>query len=167
MSKPQQSRWWHGLVKRFAMTRQGAWLFSRLAHHADGLTLRLSNNRTLLTSLLTGLPVVWLTTTGAISGKKRTMPLLGIVDGEKVIIIASNFGRQNHPGWYYNLIAKPEAELFFNGKSRVYTAWEAKGEERQIYWRSALNLFPGYAGYQQRATGREIPVMVLAPKAID
>ena len=40
-----------------------------------------------------------LTTTGAKTGRPRTLPVLALPDGQDVILIASNFGRPRHPSW--------------------------------------------------------------------
>jgi deazaflavin-dependent oxidoreductase (nitroreductase family) len=58
---------------------------------------------------VSGLPVVMLTTTGAKTGRQRTRPVLGIPDGERLILVGSNFGRPHHPAWYHNLRAGPRA----------------------------------------------------------
>jgi deazaflavin-dependent oxidoreductase (nitroreductase family) len=151
-------------VQRLASTRAGAWLFARTAHRLDLLLFRLSKGRYSLTGILAGLPVVTLTTIGARSGKPRTLPLVGIPDGEKVVLIASNFGRPHYPAWYHNLRANPEARLTSHGRAGTYIAHEAAGAERERYWGQAIDLYPGYTAYQARAGGGTIPVMVLTPK---
>jgi len=40
----------------------------------------------------------------------------------------------------------------------------AQGEERDRLWALALDNYSGYARYQQRAGGREIPVVALRPR---
>jgi deazaflavin-dependent oxidoreductase (nitroreductase family) len=134
------------------------------AHRLDIFVVRLSKGRTSLTSIFAGLPVVTLTTIGAKSGQPRTVPLVGIPDGEKVVLIASNFGRIHHPAWYHNLRANPEATLTFHGKAGTYIAREATGHERETYWQEAVELYAGYATYKERTKRREIPVMLLIPK---
>ena len=47
--------------------------------------------------------MLFLTHTGARSGKKSTTPLVYFTDGEDAIVVASNYGRKNHPAWYYNV----------------------------------------------------------------
>jgi deazaflavin-dependent oxidoreductase (nitroreductase family) len=158
------SRWWQRAVTRFAATRPGAWLFSHLAHRVDGAIIRRTGGRHSLTAWLTSLPVVTLTTTGARSGLPRTVPLLAIPDGPRVVLIASNFGRSRHPAWYRNLLAHPEATLAFDGRNAVYAAREATEAERQAYWDRAVARYAGYAAYEQRTGGRRIPIMVLTPK---
>jgi hypothetical protein len=67
----------HRFVRRLAATRPGSWFFARTLHHADWVVYRLSRRRTTLAALLSGLPVVMLTTAGARSGRETTVPLLG------------------------------------------------------------------------------------------
>lgn len=153
----------NALVQRFGQNKLIAQLFSKTAHHLDRPILRRTNGRTSLSSLLTGLPIVSLTTTGRKSGLARTVPLVGLPDGEKIILIASNFGGQRNPAWYYNLKANPEAVLVINGRSAVYIASEATGEEREKYWQQAVNTYLGFRNYETWANHRDIPVMVLRP----
>jgi deazaflavin-dependent oxidoreductase (nitroreductase family) len=85
-------------------------------------------------------------------------------DGEKIAVIASNFGRAYNPGWYYNLKADPECEVSWNGRSGKYIAREAEGEEREKYWQLGLSYYAGYEKYKAHAAPRRIPVMVVEPK---
>jgi deazaflavin-dependent oxidoreductase (nitroreductase family) len=152
------------LLQRFPATPLGAWLFARTLHPLDRILLRLSHGRLSVPSILTGLPVVMLTTIGAKSGKPRTVPVVGISDGDKVIVIASNYGQAHHPAWYYNLRAHPEATLELPGRSGTYLAREATPDEWQTYWRRAAELYIGFPEYQKRTHGRAIPIIVLTPK---
>jgi deazaflavin-dependent oxidoreductase (nitroreductase family) len=43
--------------------------------------------------------ITMLTTTGAKTGKRRTLPVLGLRDGGATIVIASNFGHPRNPSW--------------------------------------------------------------------
>ena len=141
-----------------------SWFFRGVLHYLDRPIMRWSNNRISLPAILVGLPVIMLTTTGAKSGKKRVMPVVGIGDGEKVVLIASYFGSQRHPAWYYNLRANPEATLAFAGYEGQYVAHEAIGAERERYWQMANGVYRGFEAYQRRTAGRLIPVLVLVPK---
>ena len=111
-----------------------------------------------------GLPLIELTTTGAKSGMPRTLPLAGYPDGDKFVLIASNFGRTRHPAWYHNLKANPECTVKKNGEVVTYIARETEGEERERYWGLAVSYYEGYEAYKQRASHRMMPVMVLEPK---
>jgi deazaflavin-dependent oxidoreductase (nitroreductase family) len=153
------------MLQRLPASPLGAWVFARTLHPLDRMLLRLSRGRVSIPGVLTGLPVVMLTTTGAKSGKPRTVPLVGMSDGDKVVVIASNYGQTHHPGWYYNLRAHPQATLELPGRSGRYVAREATPAEWQIYWRRAADLYIGFPAYQQRTHGRPIPIIVLTPQA--
>jgi deazaflavin-dependent oxidoreductase (nitroreductase family) len=112
---------------------------------------------------MVGLPVIQLTTIGAKSGEPRTMPLVSLCDGEKIALIASNFGGKNNPGWYYNLKARPRCTVEVNGRAAEYIARQATGAEREKYWELAVSYYVGYEKYKIRAAHRQIPVMVLEP----
>jgi deazaflavin-dependent oxidoreductase (nitroreductase family) len=145
-------------------TRPMAWLFARVLHHLDAPILRRTNGRSSLTSALTGLPVVELTTTGARTGQPRTMPIVGIPDGDRLVLIASNYGQKRNPGWYFNLCADPDCSIAFRGARMRMEAYEAEGDERARLWDLDLTVYPARASYARRASNRRIPVMVLAPR---
>jgi deazaflavin-dependent oxidoreductase (nitroreductase family) len=149
-------------MRDFAATRPVSWLFARTLHHVDRPVFRLTKGRHTFASLVSGLPVVMLTTTGARSGKRRTVALLGLPVGEEMAVIASNYGKRHHPAWYLNLRANPEATLSLGGRERRVVAREAGNEERERLWTMGLEIYPGWAGYERRASGRRIPVMVLS-----
>ena len=150
------------IFQQFFALRPVSWLMARILHHADALMLRLSHGK-MTFAQFSGLPIIELTTTGAKSGKQRTLPLTGLPDGEKYILIASNFGQAHHPGWYYNLKANPRCTVRENGHTGVYIAREADEDENQRYYELAISYYIGYAAYKQRAGERKIPVMVLEP----
>lgn len=148
-------------VKRLASLGPVAWLLARALRHLDRSVMLISGGRTTATSLLSGLPVIYLTTTGARSGQPRTTPLICGVDGDRLILFATNFGGRKNPAWSYNLRVHPVATVAYQGKSAVYRSREATPEERIRYWRMADRLYVGYTAYRQRAAHREIPIFVL------
>lgn len=156
-------RWWQRLLQRIGATRAGAWLFSRTAHRTDLILMPLTGGRVSTASVLAGLPTVRLTTIGAKTGKERTVPVMGLQDDEKWILIASNFGNESHPAWYHNLRTNPEVKLTYNDQTNQYIAREATGEERSTYWNRAKELYVGFEAYQRWASGRQIPVVILEP----
>ncbi len=139
------------------------WFFSRALRPLDRAVFRISGSRHTLVSLMSGLPVVMLTTTGARSGQPRTLPVLGIPDGDRTVVLASNWGKQHHPSWYYNLRADPEASVIARGFTTPVRASEATGEERDRLWSRALEYYPAWRIYQARAGTRRIPLVVLRP----
>jgi deazaflavin-dependent oxidoreductase (nitroreductase family) len=94
----------------------------------------------------------------------RTTPLVYIRDGESVAIIASKGGHPQHPSWFHNLQAHPDATIQIGARRLAVRARVAGPGERPRLWAKALDAYPGYAGYQQR-TSREIPVVVLEPRS--
>jgi deazaflavin-dependent oxidoreductase (nitroreductase family) len=154
----------HRLVRRFASTPPGAWLFARIAHHLDRPVFKLSGGKRSASSFLAGLPLVMVTTTGAKSGQPRTVPLLALPTDDGVAVIASNFGQRHQPSWYYNLRANPEGEMsVVGGEQRRFRSVEATGERRERIWAEALRIYPGYSEYERRASHRDIHVFVLEP----
>jgi deazaflavin-dependent oxidoreductase (nitroreductase family) len=165
MTQSQQyRRWWQPISKKLAAKRPIVWLMSHTLHHLDRLALWISGGKVSAASILTGLPVVTLQTTGAKSGKTRSVPLIGFPDGEKLVFVASNWGQSKHPSWYYNLRTNPEAIISIQGHSRKYIAHEANELERELYWSQAVNSHAGYAAYKRQANGRQIPIIVCVPK---
>ena len=151
------------LLRRFAASGPGSWLFARIMHRVDRPIHRLTRGRYTFASVVSGIPVVMLTTTGAKSGQPRTVPVLGIPTEGGVAIIASNFGKHRHPAWYHNLRADPDAEVVIDGTHRRVRAVEAGGERRAQIWQEGLRVYPGFGQYESRAAHRRISVFVLEP----
>jgi len=135
------------------------------AARVDPWLLRVSRGRF---GAFIGAPTALLTTTGAKSGEERSAAVLYFSDGADVILIASNFGRERHPGWYHNIKAHPEATMQRGGVSAAYAGSEVTdASERERLFVMADLLYKGYADYRERtaAVGREIPLLrlTLAP----
>ena len=112
--------------------------------------------------LWNGAPIALLTTTGRRTGDPTTTPLIFGRDGDNVVLIASQGGAPEHPGWYRNLTKQPDVELqvkadHFRGRART-----AAGDERERLWRQMAEIWPHYDEYATR-TEREIPVVVIEP----
>lgn len=107
-------------------------------------------------------PVMLLTTKGSKSGKQRTNPVLYLLDGEKIVTVASAGGAEKNPSWFVNLMHNPEAVVAIRKETRRVLARKASPEERQRLWPLVTAMFPGYANYAKKTT-REIPVVILAP----
>ena len=147
-------------IRRLIATRPVTWVLARTIHRIDAAVFRASGGRTTAGAVLSGLPIINLTTTGAKSGQPRCVTLVGIPDGERIILIASNWGQAKHPAWYHNIKAHQQVTVSTSGDARPYTARELAGAERDAAWARAVALYPGYKGYAERA-GREIPVVAL------
>jgi F420H(2)-dependent quinone reductase len=109
-------------------------------------------------------PVVIFTTRGRNSGKIRKIALMRVEHDGKYVMVASMGGAPKHPEWYLNLKADPEALMVQDGADRFEaTARELDGEEREIWWRRAVEAYPPYARYQEK-TDRQIPVLLVERK---
>jgi deazaflavin-dependent oxidoreductase (nitroreductase family) len=108
-----------------------------------------------------GTTILLLTTTGRASGQERTTPLIfrDDDDGDAWVVVASKGGAPDHPDWYKNLVADPQAKLEVKSERFPVRAETAHGEERARLWRRMTEVWPDYDQYQQR-TNREIPVVV-------
>jgi deazaflavin-dependent oxidoreductase (nitroreductase family) len=148
-------------MRRLGASGPGSWLLARILHRVDRPVFRLTRGRATFGSLVSGLPVVMLTTTGARTGKPRTVPLLGLPTEDGLAVIGSNWGRPGPPAWDRNLRTEPSATVAIGRHRRSVRALETDGERRERIWRAGLEVYPGYAQYAARARDRRIRVYVL------
>jgi deazaflavin-dependent oxidoreductase (nitroreductase family) len=113
----------------------------------------------------TGLPVVIITTRGNRSGKIRKFPLMRVEHNGEYALVASKGGAPQHPVWYYNLKADPDAVRVQDGPEPFDAeVREVGGAEKAEWWDRAVAAYPPYAEYQSK-TEREIPVFVARRRA--
>ena len=145
-------------------TRVGADVFARTLRHADGLVGRASHGRHSAPSLLSGISVLRVTTTGRRSGAPRTSHLIATPYDRALALIGTNFGQASTPAWVLNLEADPRAVVHYRGVSREVVARPASpAEVDEVFARSAA-FYPGYGRYRRRLGGRRrIRVFVLEP----
>lgn len=155
------SPWYAKPLLPIVTSRWGASFFRRWMHRVDVPLLKLTGGRV---SFASAYPVLLLTTTGAKSGKERTVPLLYVEGNDGFAVIGTRFGSEKHPGWYHNIRKKPEATVEVKGKRYECSAREAEGDERSEIWQAATQMYEGYEKYAPRAN-RKIPVIVLTPKS--
>ncbi len=154
----------HRAVRWTAGTALGAWVLQRTLHHADRVLFKVSRGRFTLATLLAGLPVVLLTTTGRRSGLDRTTPLLAIPVDDDVALIGSNFGQAPTPAWVHNLEADPRARIAHRGRTVDVVAERASETEADLAFERAAAIYPGYRAYRERASHRTIRVFLLRPR---
>lgn len=109
-------------------------------------------------------PRLLLTTRGARSGQPRTTPMMYILDGDRLLVIASNAGAQKHPDWYRNLLAHPEVTVEFKTEIFNATAIVIEGAERERLWNKIVEQAPFFAEHQAKIT-RQIPIIALERQA--
>jgi deazaflavin-dependent oxidoreductase (nitroreductase family) len=165
MKTYRQSHPLRRLVRRSAGTRPMAKLYGLIQQPLDRIVYRLTGGRATLSSWLSGIEISMLTTTGARTGRPRTLPVLALPDGEEVILIASNFGRTHHPSWYHNLRADPHATIATAGVTHDFVARELNGADRERSYARAEEIFPPFTQYPRWAGQRRIPVLKLQATA--
>ncbi len=101
-----------------------------------------------------------ITTTGAKTGKQRTVPLACHTIEGRLLIVASMGGADRHPPWFHNLLHKPECLVEKDGESFMAKATVIEGEERHRLFQQICTNVPVFADYRSR-TRRQIPVIEL------
>jgi deazaflavin-dependent oxidoreductase (nitroreductase family) len=110
-------------------------------------------------------PSLVLTTTGAKTGELRTTYLMYTPDGQgRAIVAGTTFAQERHPGWTYNLMAHPEAEIVVRGRRLRVRARLIEGAERETAWARIESQWPGYRAYE-RDSGRVVRLFRLQPVA--
>jgi deazaflavin-dependent oxidoreductase (nitroreductase family) len=101
-----------------------------------------------------------LTTTGRRTGLPRTTPMMYVLDGDTLLVIASNAGAPRHPNWYRNLCADPHVTVEVGGEEYEAVARPVTGAERTRRWQSVTRQHPFFTEHQSKVR-REIPVVAL------
>ena len=109
-------------------------------------------------------PTLLLTTTGRKSKRRQVLPLIYGKTDRGYVIVASKGGAPAHPAWYLNLSADPDVEVQVGAEKTTARARTVTGAERSALWKQMAAVWPAYDDYQ-RQTQREIPVVVLEPRA--
>lgn len=119
--------------------------------------LRLTNGR--LGSKLGKQTILLLETIGRKSGQPRVIPIAYFLHEGKYLIVESNWGKDKHADWYFNLKKNPHAVLRVNGRKITTETHDAKGDEYTRLWKFATERHPPYLKYQSM-TKRRIPIVV-------
>jgi deazaflavin-dependent oxidoreductase (nitroreductase family) len=127
----------------------------------DRTALRLTGGRWSLAPR--AVPEMVLTTRGRRTGRPRPTPVLYLRDGDRSVVVASNYGRQRHPAWSSNLLATPEAVIQIGSRREAVTARRATPREFERYWPRLVAMWPGWRTYQ-RMTDREFRMFILEPR---
>lgn len=147
------------LVKRLGHFRWFASLASRTAPPIDRMAYRRTGHSGVTPR---GLPTMLLTTAGRKSGRPRTVPVLYVREGERLVVAGSNWGKKQDPAWALNLLANPVARVQVGKHVGEYRARHATQEERDRLWPKLDEIWPAYRTYRKRS-GRDIRVFVLEP----
>ena len=150
------------IILGMAATRQWMWAFHLYVQFIDLPISRLTKGSFIPSANWDIMPIIYLTTTGAKSGIPRSIPVLCIQDGGKLILVGSNWGNPKNPSWAYNLRMHPQAQVRKGKTIKNFSARELRGDERTLYWQTAVRFYPPYMSYEQRA-GRSLTIFLLEP----
>jgi deazaflavin-dependent oxidoreductase (nitroreductase family) len=138
------------------MARANVWVYRATGGRVGG-TWRVG------AALRKPVPICLLEHRGRRTGTVRTTPLVYLVDGPRLIVVASQAGRAEHPMWYLNLLAHPDVTVQVRRERRAMRARVAEPAERALLWPKLVDLYADYDSYQSW-TDRVIPVVVLEPR---
>ncbi|MFJ7217229.1 nitroreductase/quinone reductase family protein [Amycolatopsis sp. NPDC098790] len=103
-------------------------------------------------------PILLLTTTGARTGRRSTVPLgFAVDDRGRVFVVGSKAGAPRHPAWFHNLRANPAVTVELGSGTHEAQAVVTTGEERDRLYGLVSD---GTSAYE-RNTDRVFPVIVL------
>lgn len=141
------------------ISRTHRWLYRRTGGRIGGRLL--------------GMEQVLITTTGRKTGIRRTTPVCafpfeeprnggGATDG-RVVLVASDGGREQHSQWYRNMRVHPDVTVQRGRQSIPMRTRTATRVERDRLWPHITAVYGGYAHYQAQ-TAREIPLVICEPR---
>lgn len=139
-------------------TAVGTWCIKHLFSPVDRWLYRYSHGRSFLLNRHIG-PRLLLTTVGRTTGKKRTVPLFYLRDGERVVICNVKPGFERINPWVLNLRANPIAEVRLGSSVSSYRARLATETEVMEYWPRFVRIWPAYQSFYDSSSQRTIFVL--------
>ena len=149
------------VLRRIGPTRPFAAVYRRVGPLIDPWLNERTGGR--ISTRVYGFPALLLVSTGARSGRSRTSPLLYVRDGDDFVVVGTNFGTAHHPGWTYNLLAHPDAEVIVGEEHVAVTAERADPATFERLWPSLVAVYPGYEDYLERLR-RDARMFLLHPR---
>jgi deazaflavin-dependent oxidoreductase (nitroreductase family) len=138
----------------------GNWI--KIFTAANAFLFRITKGR--LGNRMGGQSVLLLHTVGRKSGKVYTTPLSYYRDGNAYLVVASNWGKEVHSDWFYNLQRHPRATIQVGATTITVEARPAEGDEYTRLWTLVTKQNDQYLKYQ-KGLARKIPIMILTPTA--
>lgn len=145
-------------MQRVGATRFGVNAIGRVFSPLQRRLYLLTGGRVSLTGRA---PVLLLTTRGRRSGRERTVPLLYIRDGERLVVCNVNPGFERPNPWTLNLRADPRARVQVGRTVFPVLSREATDRELERFWPALVQLWPAYAVFLGQGGKRS--VFVLTP----
>jgi len=127
----------------------------------NALMIRLSHGR--IGTRLGTQSILILHTLGRRSGLRRSIPIAYFFHEDRYLIVESNWGKDHHADWYFNIQKQPDASIEVKGKTISVHAGFADGQEYDRLWEYVTSKHPPYLSYQ-KMTDRKIPIVILEPR---
>lgn len=143
-------------ARRLGSTRWGVLAIGRVVSPLQRWLYRRTGGRFSLTG---SAPVLLLTTIGHRSGRERTVPLLYLRDGERLVVCNVNPGFERTNPWLLNLRAQPHATVQIRHEVFDVVAREASPAELEQYWPGLSKLWPAYQTFYDRGGQRSVFVL--------
>jgi deazaflavin-dependent oxidoreductase (nitroreductase family) len=121
---------------------------------------RVTNGR--LGSKLGRQSILLLHTRGRKSGKSYTTSLSYYRDGKNYLLVGTNWGNENHPDWYLNLLQNPRTTIQVGATTIQVEARQAQEDEYVRLWELVTHQNKQYLQYQ-KGMMRRIPIVILTP----
>jgi deazaflavin-dependent oxidoreductase (nitroreductase family) len=114
---------------------------------------------------LIGVPSLLLRSTGRKSGMFRTSALVYAKDGDSYLLVASNGGADQPPGWLFNIQAQPNVEIRVGTVTMSATAAVVNAGDPGYprLWEAVNDNNHGRYDRYQAKTSRPSPVVVVTP----
>jgi deazaflavin-dependent oxidoreductase (nitroreductase family) len=112
---------------------------------------------------LVGIPSAQVIAVGRRTGRARTTTLQLIKDGEEFLVVGSNWGSADDPGWVHNLAATRVVDVRRRGDRFEAEVRELTGDERARAWTTIVAAWPNYEIAQSMAGARTFRIFALRP----
>ena len=136
-------------------------LFIKWFMAINAFLIRISRGR--IGSQLGTQTILILNTVGRKSGQPRSIPIAYFFHEGKYLVVESNWGRDNHADWYFNLKSQPQVSIEVKGKVLQVNARFAEGEEYVRLWEYVTKRHAPYLEYQKMTT-RKLPIAIFEPR---
>ena len=160
-ARRRRIRWYERPLENFARSKAGGWYFLNVAMPVDRVLL--PAHRRAGSAARSASRSGLLETVGAKSGEPRPIPLLYLVDDDRIVLIASKAGAAKHPAWLHNLRANPRVS-FLAPRGRSGRLCGARGggpRARAALGRGRATTTRGTPTTSGGPAGAQIPVVVL------
>jgi len=108
---------------------------------------------------LAGSRLLLMTTIGAHTGEKHTVPLGYDRDGDDYIVVGSNSGFEQHAAWLTNIAANSIVTVEVGTETFQGRAVPTEGAERRRLLDARIARVPIFGEYERKAAPRELPVV--------